>query len=176
MKPNPRPASQATSVPRRRAVADDALLIFDRVCWSAERLSERHRACTFRARSLTTFRAQRLLRLLAKWRSLRAVLDTRPMGSSVDNCRTIVGCRVLSVAGGPVTRSESFDTFTGHFRARATPTAAVSRWTAVDPQRYRKNRNIECRSAARIETMTRTCNLAVPRPYGATHMTNRIEI
>jgi hypothetical protein len=80
---------------------------------------------------------------------------------------------VLSVAGGPVTRSESFDTFTGHFRARAT-TAADG--TAVDRQRYRKNRNIECRSAARIETMTRTCNLAVPRPYGATHMTNRIEI
>ena len=26
-------------------------------------------------------------------------------------------------------------------------------------------------SAARIETMTRTCNLAVPRPYGAPHMT-----
>ena len=26
-------------------------------------------------------------------------------------------------------------------------------------------------SAARIETMTRTCNLAVPRPYGANHMT-----
>jgi hypothetical protein len=79
---------------------------------------------------------------------------------------------VLSVAGGPVTRSESFDTFTGHFRARAT----AADGTAVDRQRYRKNRNIECRSAARIETMTRTCNLAVPRPYGATHMTNRIEI
>jgi hypothetical protein len=83
---------------------------------------------------------------------------------------------VLSVAGGPVTRSESFDTFTGHFRARATRPQPMRDGTAVDRQRYRKNRNIECRSAARIETMTRTCNLAVPRPYGATHMTNRIEI
>jgi len=32
---------------------------------------------------------------------------------------------VLSVAGGPVTRSESFDTFTGHFRARATAADAA---------------------------------------------------
>jgi len=78
---------------------------------------------------------------------------------------------VLLVAGGPVTRSESFDTFKDQFDFRARATAVDVKGTL-----YRKNRNIECRSAARIETMTRTCKLAVPRPYGATHMTNRIEI